>query len=308
MPCPGGNRVALHDTADRFRQAPVGEIRGELLLLCTRLSPAASKPLAVVSLVWGLPATPPAPPRYALIYAKRRKKIKYVNIFFFFFPWQSQCGILKLSSLPPSQVGTAAAPAAAFRSLSPSCKPPPPPQHPPYLALGVQASSKEVPRGAGLLQQTLEQPQAQSSIAAGQQDAAHAEPLHPHRSWLCCPSEVWQSVIWEVAARVLPGWMGGGGDTACTSSPGGDGAGGCSSASQGVTHHLDHGDVSPPLYPTASTLPSHGHPKGVTGPSHLSRIIVVTPGYRTSIGPQARLLITVQPLLILESSQCIRYL
>lgn len=61
VPCPGGNRVALHGTADRFRQAPVGESRGELLLLCTRLSPAASKPLAVVSLVWGLPATPQTP-------------------------------------------------------------------------------------------------------------------------------------------------------------------------------------------------------------------------------------------------------
>lgn len=83
MPCPGGNRVALHDTADRSRQAPVGEIRGELLLLCAWLSPAASKALAVVSLVWGLPATPRHPPRYALIYAKRRKKIKYVNIYFF---------------------------------------------------------------------------------------------------------------------------------------------------------------------------------------------------------------------------------
>lgn len=306
MPCPGGNRVALHDTADRFRQAPVGEIRGELLLLCTRLSPAASKPLAVVSLVWGLPATPPAPPRYALIYAKRRKKIKYVNIFFFFSMaitvWDTEAQLP-----PPKPGGDGGSPSRCISQPVPELQTPPP-QHPPYLPLGVQASSKEVPRGAGLLQQTLEQPQAQSSIAAGQQDAAHAEPLHPHRSWLCCPSEVWQSVIWEVAARVLPGWMGGGGDTACTSSPGGDGAGGCSSASQGVTHHLDHGDVSPPLYHTASTLPSHGHPKGVTGPSHLSRIIVVTPGYRTSIGPQARLLITVQPLLILESSQCIRYL
>lgn len=157
MPCPGGNRVALHDTADRFRQAPVGEIRGELLLLCTRLSPAASKPLAVVSLVWGLPATPPAPPRYALIYAKRRKKIKYVNIFFFFFPWQSQCGILKLSSLPPSQVGTAAAPAAAFRSLSPSCKPPPPSTLPTF-PWGSRQAAKRCRGGLGCSSKPLSSP------------------------------------------------------------------------------------------------------------------------------------------------------
>lgn len=47
----------------------------------------------------------------------------------------------------------------------------------------------------------------------------------------------------------------------------------------GVTHHLDHGDTSPRLYPH-STCPllSHAHPKGVLGPSHLSPIIGVTPG------------------------------
>lgn len=56
----------------------------------------------------------------------------------------------------------------------------------PYLALGVQASSEEVPRWAGLLQQPLQQPQAQPPIAAGQQDTAHAEPLHPH----CSPQPV----------------------------------------------------------------------------------------------------------------------
>lgn len=54
-------------------------------------------------------------------------------------------------------------------------------------------------------------------------------------SRLCHPSEVWQSasIIWEVATLwVLLGWVEVGG-TACTPSSGGDGAAGCSSASQG---------------------------------------------------------------------------
>lgn len=157
MPCPGGNRVALHDTADRFRQAPVGEIRGELLLLCTRLSPAASKPLAVVSLVWGLPATPPAPPRYALIYAKRRKKIKYVNFFFFFSMaitvWDTEAQLP-----PPKPGGDGGSPSRCISQPVPELQPPPPPSTLPTFPWGSRQAAKRCRGGLGCSSKPLSSP------------------------------------------------------------------------------------------------------------------------------------------------------
>lgn len=140
---------------------------------------------------------------------------------------------------------------------------------PPYLALGVQASSEEVPRWAGLLQQPLQQPQAQPPIAAGQQDTAHAEPLHPH----CSPQpvvlpKVWQSasIIWEVATLwVLLGWVELGGPPAPPLLEG--------TGQQDVllhprdTHHLDDGVVAllhSPKHPPPS-ISQNTHPPQTMG-------------------------------------------